>query len=503
MPVAAVADVVAPVPPELQHRARHLGDPEQAEPEHPEQQPRPDRPCGRLPREPRPLPRVHAEHHELDQDPVDRDQRRPVVVGIRAVQLAGGEERARVDVRELQRRRHRRRAPEKPGGDQPAGREQQRPEAPRVRAGSRRFGAAALVLTRRLEATAAAGSGSGSGSAPSSGLECGYWSVRKNVYAFVWPAYRSANTDRFRSPSGAFPVASAANQVRIASTTSATLSAELTRNAGIARRPRKSVFHRFWRRGLREHEVERVEAELPAERRERVRDEGAEGVTWKPKRIQRERKRWNASIGRPRISVTSHCTIEASTASTLQSTSQTRSGITSGSRKNTVTRDMRRSSESPTTSDRVDRWPLDRREHRGRVRVRVAVGDEQQVREDLSPVADHEPAGVPEALRHLPLHDADAPPEEGRHRADPADWKPALFELRAVPRVAPPPAPPSAAATNSDGSAMMMRRRVFQRGCATGSSGSLTSSALSGPKSPTNSGYGLVTSSRYPKRCAV
>ena len=47
-----------------------------------------------------------------------------------------------------------------------------------------------------------------------------------------------------------------------------------------------------------------------------------------------------------------------------------------------------------------------------RVGVRVPLGDEQQVGERLGAVAEAERPGVPEAPRHLSLHEGREPPEE-------------------------------------------------------------------------------------------
>ena len=132
------------------------------------------------------------------------------------MELAGGEERSRVDVRRAAATTGTRRAPEKPRRDEPAGREHD-DQRPPERAGSRRFGAAVLRArprlrcpgSRRLGADGAVSgrrrSGSGSGSAPSSGLACGYWSVRRKGYAFVCPAYRSAKPTGSGAPRGARP----------------------------------------------------------------------------------------------------------------------------------------------------------------------------------------------------------------------------------------------------------------------------------------------------------
>ena len=75
--VAAVGLVVAPAPPDLGQPERHLRDPDEREPDHPEQHPRPDPARRRLAREADPPARVgeqHADQHELGDDELDPEE---------------------------------------------------------------------------------------------------------------------------------------------------------------------------------------------------------------------------------------------------------------------------------------------------------------------------------------------------------------------------------------------------------------------------------------------
>src|SRR4051794_5336031 len=63
-------------------------------------------------------------------------------------------------------------------------------------------------------------------------------------------------------------------------------------------------------------------------------------------------------------------------------------------------------------------WPLDAVEHRGRIAVRVAIGEQQDVREHLRAVADAVGAGVPQPARHPAEHERREPAEEGADRGE-------------------------------------------------------------------------------------
>ncbi len=117
--VALGFEPVPAVPPELGESRRQLGKPDEAEPEHAEEHPGPDRPGRRLARELRPVAGVDDEDGELDEDAGDRDQARDAVVGVDPVQLGRRKERRGVDVRQVERRGHPRGRPEQVGGDGP------------------------------------------------------------------------------------------------------------------------------------------------------------------------------------------------------------------------------------------------------------------------------------------------------------------------------------------------------------------------------------------------
>ena len=83
-----------------------------AEPEHPEQHPRADRPGRRLAREAGAAPRVDPERHEerdLREDPDDVEE---ALVALRPLDEVGAEDRVDVDRREREVVRHRRRVEE-------------------------------------------------------------------------------------------------------------------------------------------------------------------------------------------------------------------------------------------------------------------------------------------------------------------------------------------------------------------------------------------------------
>ena len=69
--------------------------------------------------------------------------------------------------------------------------------------------------------------------------------------------------------------------------------------------------------------------------------------------------------------------------------------------------------------DRMRRRPRQLGEERGRVGVRVAVGDEQDVGEELRLVAEGVAAGIPEPARHPAGRERGEPAEERGDRADP------------------------------------------------------------------------------------
>jgi hypothetical protein len=72
-PVALVADVVSAVPPDPQNRERHLGEPEEAESEHPEEHPGADRPRRGVADEPHAPARVQREHGDRHEQAEDAD----------------------------------------------------------------------------------------------------------------------------------------------------------------------------------------------------------------------------------------------------------------------------------------------------------------------------------------------------------------------------------------------------------------------------------------------
>ena len=128
-----------------------------------------------------------------------------------------------------------------------------------------------------------------------------------------------------------------------------------------------------------------------------------------------------APPGRPRTSVTNHCTIDGEE---RRATDQSRS--------QTIERDRERQAEEDGQAraaqvvgvahepHRMPRRRLELRQERRRVGVRVAVGDEEQVRERLRPVAERVRAGVTQPARHAAGEEAREPAEERDRREHPA-----------------------------------------------------------------------------------
>ena len=155
--VADVREPVVALPPEIDDRERQLGRPDEREAEHPEQHPRADRPGRRLACPAGAPARVRGERCDLREHSSPRQERLDGREARRGVQLSSGEEPMRVDVRKMEGRRDSR-APEQPRG-----------YAPHRRRGNEQ---------RRAPDHAASANSCCGDAAPSSGLACGYASVR-------------------------------------------------------------------------------------------------------------------------------------------------------------------------------------------------------------------------------------------------------------------------------------------------------------------------------------
>ncbi len=187
--VALVTHPLPAVPPELDDLERHVDEPQESEPEHPEQHPGADRACRRLAGEARPPARVRPEDGKLDQHACQPEQTGDMVEMVDPPELCGRERGRRVDVRAAS------------GIQAPSSARETRPRPPRPRSGEpRRFlserpawGSCRIGSRRsvpRSQAATPTGSislASSSASAPSSGLAFGYASVTRSRYAFDWP----------------------------------------------------------------------------------------------------------------------------------------------------------------------------------------------------------------------------------------------------------------------------------------------------------------------------
>ena len=198
--VAAVGLVVAPVPPHLGQPERHLRDPDEREPDHPEQHPRADPAGRRLAREADAPARVgeqHADQHELGDDELDPEEASRS--GRRARSPAGRSVRARSTVRQLEAARDlgsARATMRRP----PRGRRGRARRAPEPPGACSSDAAPGQSLERRARARAAGGG-------RSAGLACGYASVSEEpVRVRLRRGSGSQTAPRFAKPVGIRPV---------------------------------------------------------------------------------------------------------------------------------------------------------------------------------------------------------------------------------------------------------------------------------------------------------
>ena len=172
--IAAVGLVVAPVPPDLRQAERHLRDPDEREPDHPEQHPRADPAGRRLLRVVDPVLGVHhedAEQDELRDHELDAEEELVAVGSLeRFLRDAGQRAVAEDEIVGDDA------LPERPGCDPPQAGEHEQDDRPRRRAPVRQTASGSSSDAGGSgsgSAGSGTGAGSGSGGGWSAGLACG------------------------------------------------------------------------------------------------------------------------------------------------------------------------------------------------------------------------------------------------------------------------------------------------------------------------------------------
>ena len=334
--VALVAHAVPPVPPEPDHDERHLGHPQEGEAEHAEQHPGPERACRRLPHEPGTPPRVDREHGDLDDETGHAEPGCEMVVGARPPE-------------------HRR-----PGPWPPC----------RRAAGAATTGTfdcqrnhAATAHTPASTATAAAPAprrltlaGSGCGVGVGVGGVCALERARVRIrvgeqvqvrvdLAAVPKRVGREVAQTLRSLGGCERHEPRQDGRRDEGDPERRLDGE----RGDREQQPEQRLPAVLARGLREHEVERVDLGRPREPRERVRGEAPEGVDVEGVPHEARQEPVQRLSGPPADERHEPLEDPGEHGGHGPEESHTRCGITSGRRKSTVTRERRRSVESPTT----------------------------------------------------------------------------------------------------------------------------------------------------------
>src|SRR5262249_27079817 len=197
--VADLAQVVPPLPPQVENGERQLGNPEDREAEHPEQHPRPHRARSRIGHESGATPRIHGEHEHVDDQPADPQQAVDARERVARMQLRSREVLPLVEVRQIERAGHLR-APEEPRRHSPDGSKCGEHGGP-------------PHATRAHAASYASYASTAGGAAPPRGLPGGYPSGIRERYAYTCAGERRPYAIRLRSPHGAEPRTSATNHV--------------------------------------------------------------------------------------------------------------------------------------------------------------------------------------------------------------------------------------------------------------------------------------------------